>query len=124
MPNVTATIIGQACTAAAVVILVPHFGVTGYGAATACSLVSLLYIQRVVRREIVRFSYKRLWPFVIALGPIILMPLAPMPWALIMLAPLIATFSLPGPRDSLRHAYDLMKLALLREPTALGSSST
>ena len=71
-----------------------------------------------------RFSYKRLWPFVIALGPIILMPLAPMPWALIMLAPLIATFSLPGPRDSLRHAYDLMKLALLREPTALGSSST
>ena len=123
MPNVAATIIGQACTAAAVVILVPHFGVTGYGAATACSLVSLLYIQRVVRREIVRFSYRRLWPFVTALSPIILMPFAPMPWALIMLAPLIATFSLPGPRDSLRHTYDLVKLALLKEPTALGSSS-
>ncbi|MFZ2056965.1 MAG: oligosaccharide flippase family protein [Acidimicrobiales bacterium] len=124
MPNVTATIIGQACIAAAVVILVPHLGVTGYGAATACSLVSLLYIQRVVRREIVRFSYRRLWPFVTALSPIILMPFAPMPWALIMLAPLIATFSLPGPRDSLRHTYDLVKLALLKEPTALGSSST
>ncbi len=123
MPNVTATIIGQACTAAAVVILVPHLGVTGYGAATVCSLVSLLYIQRVVRREIVRFSYRRLWPFVTALSPIILMPFAPMPWALIMLAPLIATFSLPGPHDSLGNTYDLVKLALLKGPTALGSSS-
>ena len=116
MPNVTATIIGQGCIAATAIVLVPHFGVTGYGVATACSLVSLLYIQWVVRREIVRFSYRRLWPFVFTLSPIIVMPFVPMPWALIMLAPLIVTFALPGSRDSLRHTYDLVRLALLKAP--------
>ena len=116
MPNVTATIIGQSCLVATVIIFVPHLGVTGYGAATACSLVSLLYIQRVVRREVVRFSYQRLWPFVIALSPIILMPFAPMPWTLIMLAPSIVVFTLAGPRDSLRDTYALVRLALLKVP--------
>jgi len=114
MPVVTAGIIRQVCLVVAVIVLVPHFGVTGYGIASACSLVSLLYVQWVVRREVVRFSYRRLWPFVIALTPIILMPFAPMPWALLMTAPFIATFAFPEPRDSVRHAYDLVKLALLK----------
>jgi hypothetical protein len=47
-----------------------------------------------------------------------------MPWALLMIFPVIVTFSLPGPRDSVRHAYDLMKLALLRVPKTLKSPST
>lgn len=124
MPNVWAAIIRQVCIVSATVLLVPRLGVTGYGVAMLCSLASLLYTQWVVRREVVRFSYRRLWPFVIALSPIILMPLAPMPWALLMLVPCIVTFSLPGPRDSVRHAYELVKLAMLKAPRIRQAPST
>jgi hypothetical protein len=78
--------------------------------------VSVIYIQWVVRRDIVRFSYQRLWPFVIALSPIILMPFAPTPWTLIMLAPSIVVFTFAGPRDSLQHTYALVRLALSKVP--------
>lgn len=117
-PPLVAAVIRQGVIAATMVVFVQHFGVTGYGYATACSLLSLAYIHWVVRREIVRFSYRRLWPFVAALSPIILMPFAPMPWELLMIAPLFLTFALPGPRDSLRHAYELLRLALLKGPGA------
>ena len=95
--------IRQGVIAATMVVFVQHFGVTGYGYATACSLLSLAYIHWVVRREIVRFSYRRLWPFVAALSPIILMPFAPMPWELLMIAPLFLTFALPGPRGEVHR---------------------
>ena len=115
-PQVTSAIVRQASLVIAVVILVPRLGVTGYGWAAACSLVSLLYLQSVVRREVVKFSYRRSVPFAIVLGPVIAMPLAPMPWALLMLAPLLAVAALPGPRDSVRHTYELLRLALSRKP--------
>lgn len=124
MPAVTAAVIRQGVIAATVVVLVQHGGVNGYGYASVCSLVSLLYVQHVVRREIVRFSYRRLWPFVVALAPVIVLPLAPMPWALLMLAPLLLTFTLPGPRESVLHTYELLKLALTKGPNALESPST
>jgi PST family polysaccharide transporter len=123
MPAVFASMMRQGLIAATVVVFVQHFGVTGYGYATACALLSVLYTQWVVRHEFVRFSYKRIWPFVIALGPLIVIPLAPMPWALALVAPAIVTFALPGPRDSLRHTYELVRLALLKGPSAVEPSA-
>jgi len=115
MPAVAAAVMRQGLIAATVVVFVQHFGVTGYGYAQTCSLLSLLYVQWVVRREIVQFSYRRLWPFVVALSPVILLPFAPMPWALLMIAPLVVTFVFPGPRESLLHTYELLRLALSRK---------
>jgi PST family polysaccharide transporter len=124
MPAVVASVVRQGMIAATVVVFVQHFGATGYGYASACSLLSVIYVQRVVRRDIVDFSYRRLWPFVVALAPVILLPLAPMPWALLMLAPLFLTFTLPGPRESLVHTYELLKLALVKGPNALEAPGT
>ncbi len=114
-PNVIAAIIRQSCTTVAVILLVPNFGIIGFGLASACSLVSLAYLQSIVRRQVVSFSYRRLRPFAIGLAPAMLIPFAPMPWALLMICPLCIILICPGPRASMYDTYVMLRLALVSQ---------
>ncbi|MGO9560958.1 MAG: oligosaccharide flippase family protein, partial [Acidimicrobiales bacterium] len=114
VPMVITAAISQAIIVAVAVTLVPRIGVDGYGVAVASGMVGYIWIDRVVRREIVPFGYGLLVPFAIALVPVVLLPLAPFPWSLAMLLPSAVVVALPGPRQSLARVAKTIKVAVRR----------
>jgi PST family polysaccharide transporter len=93
-------------------VLVKPIGLEGYGVAWIASLVWLLYADRAVRKMF-SFSYRRILPWVIALGPAALFPLPPLPWAYLLLAPLLLMLT-PTMRGEIHRLVELIRSSLSR----------
>ncbi|MHB1509200.1 MAG: oligosaccharide flippase family protein [Acidimicrobiales bacterium] len=114
--NLIATVIRQGCLVVAAVFLVRPLGIAGYGLAAVLSVASIVYTQAVVRRKVVDFSYRKMSPFLLALCPVILSSLLPLPWCLSMLAPMLIVGSFAAPRVTLRRIFGQVGSALVRLP--------
>ena len=117
-PVILATTIRVCAVAAASVLLVPSVGIVGYGIASLLAPVSVLYTDVIVRRHLVRFSYRALVPFVLGLVPIMTIPLVPLPWSLLMFAPACVVLTLRRPRQDIARTYWLVRNALARPKPA------
>jgi O-antigen/teichoic acid export membrane protein len=92
--------------------LVKPIGLEGYGVAWIVSLVWLIYADRAVRKMF-SFSYRRILPWMIALGPAALFPLPPLPWAYLLLAPLLLMLT-PTMRSEIHRLVELIRSSLAR----------
>jgi PST family polysaccharide transporter len=101
--------------ALAAVVLVKHIGLDGYGVAWLIGLVSLVVADRIVRRMF-HFSYRRIAPWALVLGPPVLFPLVPMPWSLLLLAPVVLVL-LPSMRSEVARLADLVRSSIAKSPT-------
>jgi O-antigen/teichoic acid export membrane protein len=116
-------VIRVAVLALAGVVFVHFFGLVGYGVATIAALVCTVSTDLAVRRMVKHFSYRRLIPWVVVLVPPVLMPLAPMPWAIGLLAPL-ALLALRPLRSELAALIDVTRSAVLGRPSRRAVGST
>ena len=106
--------------AAGAVLLVRTMGLDGFGVASVIALGSLVYLDRAVRRMF-SFSYAKVLPWVAILGPPILFPLLPMPWAFVLLSP-TALVLLPSTRREIARLFSVLKSAMSRaDLSATGS---
>ncbi len=94
------------------VFLVRRFGLDGFGEAWLVGLLSLLVCDRIVRKAF-PFSYRRIVPWVLMLGPPVLFPLTPMPWGLLLFAPLLG-LSAPSMRAEVVRIVGFVHSALAR----------
>jgi len=106
---------------AAALVLVRRLGIDGFGLASLVALGTLGYLHVTVRRSIA-FSYRRIWPWLVALGPSLLFPMVPMPDALALLAPLLL-IALRPMRAELAQLVRRLRQATTRSP-ALGSAAS
>ncbi|HXQ18686.1 MAG TPA: oligosaccharide flippase family protein [Acidimicrobiales bacterium] len=97
------------------IVLVRHFGIDGFGYAFLIALVDLFVLDRMVRR-ITPISYRRQFPLVAAFAPLVLFPLVPMPWALLLALPVIVFSLLPGFRAEEERIVQLVWSGLRRRP--------
>jgi len=105
----------QTCVlAGGAIVLVKYFGVDGYGYAFLLALVDLVALDRLVRR-ITPISYRRQIPFVLAFAPPVLFPLVAMPWALLLLAPILVLTLVPSFRDEEERIVRLVWSSLRRQ---------
>jgi O-antigen/teichoic acid export membrane protein len=95
------------------VLLVKHFGIDGFGYAFLIALVDLVALDRMVRR-ITPISYRRQLPFVAAFAPLVLFPLVPMPWAVLLLAPFLFFSFVPSFRHEELRIIELIRSSLRR----------
>jgi PST family polysaccharide transporter len=100
--------------AVAAVVLVKHLGLDGYGVACLIGLVSLIYSDHVIRQSF-GLSYKQLLPWMLVLAPPVLFPLVPMPWALVLLAPLGLVFLAPM-RAEIGRIINLIRSSMAKSP--------
>ncbi len=93
--------------------LVRLTGLDGFGWASLGALGALGYLH-VVMRQMFAFSYRKVIPWLVVLGPVIAFPVAPMPWALLLLAglPLVA---LPPMRREIVRLVNLFRWAAARQ---------
>jgi hypothetical protein len=61
------------------------------------------------------FSYKRIAPWAIVLGPPVLFPLVPMPWSFLLLVPVLLVF-LPSMRAEVVRLTELIRSSLAKSP--------
>jgi O-antigen/teichoic acid export membrane protein len=101
--------------AASAVPLVRTLGLDGFGVATLVGLVALVYLHVVIRR-VFPFSYTKVLPWAAILGPPILFPMVPMPWALLLLSPAVLV-ALPSVRREIGRLFSLLRSA--RSPRAV-----
>ncbi len=80
-------IVQSLCIALGAVFLVRRFGLDGFGEAWLVGLLALFVCDRIVRRMFT-FSYRRIVPWVLVLGPPVLFPLLAPPWGLLLFVPL------------------------------------
>jgi PST family polysaccharide transporter len=99
--------------AGAAVLFVKHLGVDGYGYAFLLALVDLVVLDRMVRR-VTPISYRRQIPFIVAYAPLVMFPLVAMPWALLLLAPLLAVTFVPSFRAEEARVVRLVWTSLRR----------
>lgn len=97
------------------VVLVEQFGVVGFGIAYLLSLVGTVYSDHVVRK-VTDFDYRTFATFAVVLSPPILFPLAPMPYALALLAPLALLVLVPAMRDETLRLGQVIVGSLRRSP--------
>jgi hypothetical protein len=90
-------------------------GLDGYGVAWLIALVDLVYADRLIRKMF-GLSYRRILPWVVVLAPPVLFPLVAMPWALLLLAPLLAV-ALPPMRAEIRRIAVLIRTSMAKSPT-------
>ncbi len=108
-----AVAVQELALAAAAVPLVRAFGVEGFGIAALIALVDLLYLDRMAR-SIVSFSYRRMAPFALAILPLVLFPLVPLPWCGLLALPGILTLFVPAMRSEQRRVATVVASALGR----------
>jgi O-antigen/teichoic acid export membrane protein len=99
--------------AATAVPLVWHFGINGFGYATLLALADLIYLDRKVR-AIVPTSYRHYLPVVLATAPLVMFPVVPFPFTLVLLAPMAAYFAVPSTRNEGIRIYAVIRTALAR----------
>jgi PST family polysaccharide transporter len=107
--------IQTAVLAVAAIVLVRTMGLDGYGVAWLIALVDLVYADRLIRKMF-GLSYRRILPWVVVLAPPVLFPLVAMPWALLLLAPLLAV-ALPPMRAEIRRIAVLIRTSMAKSPT-------
>ncbi len=95
------------------VVLVRVTGLDGFGWASLGALGALGYLH-VVMRQMFAFSYRKVIPWLVVLGPVIAFPVTPMPGALFLLAglPLVA---LPPMRREIVRLVNLFRWAATRQ---------
>jgi O-antigen/teichoic acid export membrane protein len=98
----------------AAVVLVKRIGIDGYGVAWLIALVELVYADHVVRKMF-GFSYKKILPWVVVFAPSVLFPLVAMPWALLLLAPLVLVL-LPPMRAEIGRIFELIRSSMSKPP--------
>jgi len=103
-----------ALLAGAAVVLVPRFGLAGYGWAELVSLAGYVVLHRSVRRR-VPFSYRGVLPWAVACGPPLLAVAVPVPWRLLLLLPAAAVALAPSARRQVLAYAGYLKLAVSRE---------
>ncbi len=96
--------------------LVRRFGLDGFGEGWLIGLLALFACDRVVRRMF-PFRYRHIVPWVFILGPPVLFPLVPMPWALLLLAPLLLVPT-PPLRVEVVRIFGFLRSALARRTRA------
>jgi O-antigen/teichoic acid export membrane protein len=99
--------------AATSVPLVWHFGIDGFGYATLLALADLIYLDRKVRAT-VPTSYRHYLPVVLATAPLVMFPVAPFPFSLVLLAPTALYFGVPSTRHEGIRTYGVIRTALAR----------
>ena len=92
--------------------LVPAIGAVGYGLAAILSVLSVVYLDRAVRR-LVDFSYREMLPFAIALLPPLLAPLVALPYEILLFVPMAAVLAIPRTRRQVAGALAPMRSLLL-----------
>jgi len=115
--NMAVTGVGAVQTlalAVASILLVKHIGLDGYGVAWLITLVNLVYADHLVRKMF-GFSYKRIAPWAVVLGPPVLFPLVPTPWAFLLLAPLALVLA-PQMRAEIRRITGLIHSSMFKPP--------
>lgn len=95
-------------------LLIHHIGLDAYGVAWVASLAWLFYADRAVRQTL-RFSYARIVPWVLVVGPPVLFPMVPLPWALLLLAPMLLVGTRPM-RTELVRVVTLIRSSIGRQP--------
>jgi len=106
------TAIQSAALAVSAVFLVKHFGIDGYGEAWLIALVALVYADQVVRRMF-HFSYSKILPWAVVLCPAVLFPLVRLPWAFLLLSPLLLV-SLGSMRAEMGRILTLIRSSMAR----------
>ena len=101
--------------AVSAVLLVRRYGIDGFGYAFLLALVSLVVLDRVVRR-VTPVSYRRLLPFALAFAPLVLFPLVALPWALLLLAPYAVLSFAPSFRAEQLRIVALVRSSLRKSP--------
>ncbi|MHB1534161.1 MAG: oligosaccharide flippase family protein [Acidimicrobiales bacterium] len=81
----------------AAIILVPWLGVVGYGIATLLTVACAVPTDLVARR-IVPFGYRKVLPGAVALVPVLLFPVVPLPFSFALLLPAPAVMVIPKSR--------------------------
>jgi O-antigen/teichoic acid export membrane protein len=99
--------------AATSVPLVWYFGINGFGYSTLLALADLIYLDRKVR-AIVPTSYRHYLPVVLATAPLVMFPVVPYPFSLVLLAPMAAYFAVPSTRHESIRTYAVIRTALAR----------
>ncbi len=107
---------------ASALVLVRRLGIDGFGLAALAALGALVSLHYQVRRTIA-FSYRRIWPWLVALGPALAFPMVPMPESLALLAPL-GLLALPSMRAELVRLAGLLRrtTAAPRDPAATAAA--
>jgi PST family polysaccharide transporter len=101
-----------AAFAAAAVVLVPLAGIEGYGLAMLVLGASLLAARIAVRRTTFDYRLRPAALWLLAFAPALFVPLAGMPWGLLLLAPVPAAFVLPSTRSQLA---EIVRVARARD---------
>ncbi len=123
IPTAVTAAIRESILVIVALLLVPHLGVDGYGIAVACGFVGIVWIDHAVRREFVSFGYALIIPFAIALVPVVVMPLVPWPWSLLLLLPGAVVICFPGPRQTLAKSTGMVRAGLRRRAGRDGAAA-
>ncbi len=103
---------------AASAVLIPVAGIDGFAYASLIAAAAWWLLDRKVR-QVVAFSYRRVFPVVVALGIPMLFPLAPWPSRLALLAPATALIILPSIRSAiLEYTHVALRAVLPRRSAA------
>jgi PST family polysaccharide transporter len=95
-------------------VLIPVLGVNGFGVASLIALVDLIYIDRLTRRT-VKFSYRTIVPFALALAPPVLFPFVGFPYGLLLLVPMALVVFPPSLRAEGMRVIKTVQIALKKE---------
>jgi len=109
--GVIATVV-LACTA---VPLVHWLGPVGFAWASLLALADTVYLDRQVRRT-TRFSYRIPVAFAAILGPAVVLPIFPLPYSLIALAPSLLLIIVTPLRVELQRLVVLVRSAMAKTP--------
>lgn len=102
-----AALIGAVVLAATSTVLVAEFGTVGFGVATVLAVIDTVYTDRVVR-GLTSFGYGRFIGLFAATAPVCLFPLVPLPYALLVVLPMLGLVVVPPlRRETMRLTHVL-----------------
>lgn len=105
-------------------LLVPRYGLVGYGLSEVVAFSSYWVVHRAARR-VTRMSYRSVVPWLAAFGPSLFAPLVPGLWKAVLCLPLVAVLGSSARRRDLveyaRHVRRLRSTGRGSDPTTAGT---